>query len=115
MDKRITLLAFNLTGLDVTPDMGPFEIPVGTRRQDGRSWKHEMFPTKEKWPKFAARGVRKFPQMDDISCRSALTNHRGTLHRSSIAWPVMVLGIDAPGAGHSASHNMMVTKDYYVA
>ena len=114
-DKRITSLAFNLTGVDVTPDMGPFEIALGTQWEDGRSWNHEMFPTKEEWPKFAARGVRKFPQMGDISCRSALTIHRGTAHGSPIARPVMVLGIDAPGAGHSALHDMMVTKDYYDA
>ena len=112
-DKHITSLAFNLTGVDVTPDMGPFEIAVGTQWEDGRSWKHEMFPEKEEWPKFAARGIRKFPQRGDISCRSALTIHRGTTHASPIARPVLVLGIDAPGAGHAALHDMMVTKDYY--
>lgn len=111
--KRITSLAFNLTGVDVTADMGPFEIAVGTQWEDGRSWNHEMFPTKEEWPKFATRGVRKFPQRGDVSCRSALTIHRGTAHGSPIARPVMVLGVDAPGAGHSALHDMMVTKDYF--
>ena len=30
-DRRLTSLAFNLTGVDVTPDMGPFEIAVGTQ------------------------------------------------------------------------------------
>src|SRR3954470_425701 len=30
-DRRITSLAFNLTGVDVTPDMGPFEIAIGTQ------------------------------------------------------------------------------------
>ncbi len=30
--------------------------------------------------------------------RSALTIHRGTEHASPIARPVMVLGVDAPGA-----------------
>lgn len=114
-DKRITSLAFNLTGVDVTPDMGPFEIAVGTQWEDGRSWKHEMFPEKEEWPKFAERGIRKFPQRGDVSCRSALTIHRGTTHASPIARPVMVLGIDAPGAGHAALHDMMVTKDYFDA
>ena len=47
VDKRITSLAFNLTSLDVTPDMGPFEFPVATQRQVVRSWKDEMFPTNE--------------------------------------------------------------------
>jgi hypothetical protein len=114
-DRRITSLAFNLTGVDVTPDMGPFEIAPGMQWEDGRAWKHEMFPPKEIWPRFAERGVRKFPKMGDISCRSALTIHRGTAHPSPIARPVLVLGADAPGAGHAALHDMMVTQDYYDA
>jgi hypothetical protein len=112
-DHRITSLAFNLTGVDVTPDMGPFEVAPGTQWDDGRSWKHEMFPPKEIWPRFEERGVRKYPQMGDISCRSALTIHRGTAHPSPIARPVLVLGVDAPGAGHAALHDMMVTREYH--
>ncbi len=112
---RITSLAFNLTGVDVTPDMGPFEIAPGTQWQDGRTWKHEMFPPVEIWPDFASKGVRKFPQMGDISCRSALTIHRGTAHASPISRPVLVLGVDAPGAGHAALHDMMVTQAFYDA
>ncbi len=111
--RRLTSLAFNLTGVDVTPDMGPFEIAPGTQYDDGRSWNHEMFPPKEEWPRFAERGVRKYPQMGDISCRSALTIHRGTEHGSPIARPVLVLGVDAPGAGHAELHDMMVTRDYW--
>ena len=111
-ERRITSLAFNLTGVDVTADMGPLEIAPGTHWEDGRSWNNEMFPSKDIWPKFAELGIRKFPQMGDISCRSALTMHRGTTHASPIARPVMVLGIDAPGAGHAALHDMMVTEVY---
>ncbi len=114
-DRRITSLAFNLTGVDVTPDMGPFEIAPGTQWDDGRAWTHEMFPPEELWPRFAERAVRKFPQMGDISCRSALTMHRGTAHGSPIARPVLVLGVDAPGAGHAALHDLMVTQEYYDA
>ncbi len=114
-DKRITSLAFNLTGVDVTPDMGPFEVAPGTQWDDGRAWKHEMFPSREVWPRFAERAVRKYPQMGDISCRSALTMHRGTAHASPIARPVLVLGVDAPGAGHAALHDMMATQDFYDA
>jgi len=112
-DRRITSLAFNLTGVDVTPDMGPFEVAPGTQWEDGREWKHEMFPPAEIWNKFASIGVKKYPQMGDISCRSALTIHRGTAHPSPVARPVLVLGVDAPGAGHAALHDMMVTKAYY--
>ncbi|WP_136920671.1 phytanoyl-CoA dioxygenase family protein [Polyangium aurulentum] len=114
-DRRITSLAFNLTGVDVTPDMGPFEIAPGTQWDDGRAWKHEMFPPEEQWPRYQARAVRKFPQMGDVSCRSALTMHRGTAHASPIARPVLVIGVDAPGAGHAALHDMMVTQDFYDA
>jgi hypothetical protein len=112
---RITSLAFNLTGVDVTPDMGPFEVAPGTQWDDGRSWKHEMFPDPSTWSRYTDRAVRKFPQMGDVSCRSALTMHRGTTHSSPIARPVLVIGIDAPGAGHAALHDMMVTRDYYAA
>jgi Phytanoyl-CoA dioxygenase (PhyH) len=114
-DRRITSLAFNLTGVDVTPDMGPFEIAPGTQWDDGRSWKHEMFPPQQVWGRFEERGVKKYPQMGDISCRSAVTVHRGTTHHSPVARPVMVLGVDAPGAGHAALHDLMVTQDYYDA
>jgi hypothetical protein len=112
-DRRITSLAFNLTGVDVTQEMGPLEIAPGTHWDDGREWNHEMFPPKDSWDRFAERGVRKYPQMGDVSCRSALTIHRGTIHPSAIARPVLVLGVDAPGAGHAALHDMMVTPAYY--
>jgi hypothetical protein len=112
-DHRITSLAFNLTGVDVTQDMGPFEIAPGTQWDDGREWKNEMFPPKEIWPRFAELGVKKYPEAGDISCRSALTIHRGTAHGSPIARPVLVLGVDAPGAGHAALHDMMVTPAFY--
>lgn len=111
--RRLTSLAFNLTGVDVTEDMGPFEVAPGTQYDDGRRWKHEMFPDEAEWPRFAARGVRKYPQRGDISARSALTVHRGTAHPSPIARPVLVLGVDAPGAGHAALHDLMVTQHFY--
>src|SRR3954467_4934195 len=114
-DRRITSLAFNMTGVDVTEDMGPFEIATGTQWDDGREWKAEMFPDPSLWPRYEERGVRKYPRMGDISCRSALTVHRGTPHPSPIARPVMVLGVDAPGAGHAELHDLMVTQDYYDA
>ncbi len=114
-EHRITSLAFNVSGVDVTPDMGPLEVALGTQWDDGRQWKHQMFPPKERWPRYAERSVRKYPQAGDISCRSALTIHRGTEHPSPIARPVLVLGVDAPGAGHAALHDVMVTADFYDA
>jgi Phytanoyl-CoA dioxygenase (PhyH) len=112
-EHRITSLAFNITGVDVTQDMGPFEIAIGTQWDDGRDWQGEMFPPESVVERYSRRGVKKFPQAGDISCRSALTVHRGTEHPSAIARPVLVLGVDAPGAGHAALHDMMVTQDFY--
>jgi hypothetical protein len=114
-ERRITSLAFNITGVDVNADMGPFEIAPGTQWDDGRLWKHEMFPAVELWDRYEQRKVRKFPKMGDMSCRSALTVHRGTTHASPVARPVLVVGVDAPGAGHAALHDMMMTPDYYQA
>jgi len=74
-----------------------------------------MFPEQSLWPRYEERGVRKYPKMGDVSCRSALTVHRGTDHASPIARPVLVLGLDAPGAGHAALHDMMVTREFHAA
>jgi hypothetical protein len=114
-DHRITSLAFNVSGVDVTADMGPLEVAPGTHWDDGRRWKHEMFPPEAEWPRYAARAVRKHPKAGDLSCRSALTIHRGTAHPSPVARPVLVLGVDAPGAGHAALHDLTVTADFHAA
>jgi hypothetical protein len=95
--RRLNSLAFNLTGVDVTPDMGPFEVAPGTQWDLPEGFTHGMFPPKELYPRYEARAQRKFPQMGDISARSALTIHRGTKNESDKWRPVLVLGVDAPG------------------
>jgi hypothetical protein len=100
------VLAFNIIGVHITPDMG-------THWDDGRSWKAEMFPDSSLRPRHHERAVRKYPATVDISCRSALTVHRGTAHPSPVARPVLVLGVGTPGTGHSALHDMMVTTRFY--
>ena len=111
-DRRITSLAFNLTGVDVTEDMGPFEIAIGTQWDDGRAWKHEMFPPKEIWDRFAERAVRKFPEMGDVSCRTALTIHRGTAHGSPIARPVLILGVVRGADANPDEHDLTLTRQF---
>src|SRR4051812_36354945 len=112
-EHRYTSLAFNLTAVDTEEDMGPFEIALGTQF-DGpdENWQHEMFPPKESYGRHEERAVRKFPKMGDISARSALTIHRGTINHSQKPRPVLVLGIDAPGAGNAEHHDLAVTKPY---
>jgi hypothetical protein len=51
--------------------------------------------------------------MGDISMRSALTIHRGTANYSPRSRPVLVVGVDAPGAGHAELYDMAVTRRYH--
>jgi len=111
--RRLTSLAFNLTGVDVTPDMGPFEIAPGTQWDDGRSWKHQMFPPRDEWPRYAALGQRRFPQMGDISCRTALALHRGTEHASETSRPVLILGVVAGEVANPDEHDLEITRTYH--
>jgi hypothetical protein len=113
--RRLTSLAFNLTAVDTTAEMGPFHIAPGTHYESGLDFEHGMFPAQSEWPRYEALGQLKMPQMGDISARSALTIHRGTANHSPLARPVLVLGVDAPGAGHAELHDMMVTRGFHAS
>ena len=113
--RRLTSLAFNLTAVDTVVEMGPLEVAHGTQWEDGLGFEHGMFPDQSEWPRYASLAVQKLPQMGDVSARSALTIHRGTANRSDESRPVLVLGVDAPGAGHAELHDMAVTTDYHAA
>ena len=110
--RRLNSLAFNITTVDVTEDMGPFEIAPGTQWDDlGEG--DPMFPPVESWPRYQARAQRKLPKMGDISARSALTIHRGTANESDRSRPVFVLGVDAPDARNADKHDLQLTHAYY--
>src|SRR3954447_10118949 len=93
--------------------MGPLEIAPGTQWEPGLDFDQGMFPPRAHWPSYEALAVRKLPQRGDVSARSALTIHRGTANRSASSRPVLVLGVDAPGAGHDLLHDPMATHDYW--
>ncbi|MFC8226166.1 phytanoyl-CoA dioxygenase family protein [Streptomyces sp. NPDC057287] len=112
-ERRLTSLAFNLTAVDTRDDMGPFEIAPGTQWDDGPGFGHGMFPPRDTYPRYEGLAERKYPRRGDISARSALTIHRGTANRSSDSRPVLVLGVDAPGAGNDAQHDLAVTREYW--
>ena len=113
--RRLNSLAFNMTTVDVTEDMGPLEIAPGTQWDDlsGHCDPSGMFPDKSLYPRYEALAQRKLPVMGDISARSALTIHRGTANRSTLSRPVFVLGVDAPDAGNAARHDLQVTRAYW--
>lgn len=110
--RRLTSLAFNVTAVDVFEDMGPFEIAPGTQWDAPDGFDHEMFAPKSLYPRYEARAQRKMPRMGDISVRSALTIHRGTANRSDKSRPVLVLGVDAPGAGNAERHDLQATRAF---
>ncbi|HEU4408479.1 MAG TPA: phytanoyl-CoA dioxygenase family protein [Polyangiaceae bacterium] len=110
--RRLNSLAFNLTAVDTVPEMGPFEVALGTQWDDITGCKGDMFPPEERWPRYRARAVQKLPQMGDISARSALTIHRGTANRSSSARPVLVVGVDAPDATNAKHHDLQLSRPY---
>jgi ectoine hydroxylase-related dioxygenase (phytanoyl-CoA dioxygenase family) len=111
--RRLNSLAFNVTGVDVTEDMGPFEVAPGTQWDYSPQFEHGMFPPKSFYPRYEERAQRKYPQMGDISVRSALTIHRGTTNHSDKSRPVLVLGVDAPDATNAERHDLQVTRAYF--
>ena len=113
-EHQFTSLAFNLTCVDTIEEMGPFEIAPGTQFESGEAFNHGMFPDTSEFARYAALGVKKYPQRGDISARSALTIHRGTANVSAdLSRPVLVLGVDAPGAGHEELHDLQVTQAFW--
>ena len=111
--RRLDSLAFNVTGVDVFEDMGPFEVAPGTQWDPPEGFDHGMFPPKALYPRYQARAQQKMPKMGDISARSALTIHRGTANRSDKRRPVLVLGVDAPDARNAERHDLQLTRAYY--
>ncbi|MGN6704099.1 MAG: phytanoyl-CoA dioxygenase family protein [Burkholderiaceae bacterium] len=110
--RRLNSLAFNITTVDVTEDMGPFEIAPGTQWDRLDDADGGMFVPKDKGERYERRAQRKLPQMGDISARSALTIHRGTANRSDRSRPVFVLGVDAPDARNAERHDLQITRGY---
>ena len=113
--RRLNSLAFNLTTVDVSEDMGPFEIAPGTQWDVPEGFEHGMFPPKSLYERYQSRAQRKLPKRGDISARSALTIHRGTANQSSLSRPALVLGVDAPDGINADRHDLQFTQAYYEA
>ena len=112
-DGRLSSLAFNLTTVDVRPDMGPFEVAPGTHFDDGSAWLHGMFPATTE--RFEARRQQRCPQLGDMSVRTGLTVHRGTANRSDAARPILIVGVVASDVHTADVHEITVTRGYYDA
>jgi hypothetical protein len=114
---RLTSLAFNLTTVDVTPDLAPFEIAPGTHVDDGAEFDHGMFPRAGAYGRYEALGSKRFPRRGDASARTGLTIHRGTENHSDGTRAVLILGV-VTGETDPADievHDLAVTKGYHEA
>lgn len=110
--RQINSLAFNLTAVDTTSDMGPFEIAPGTQWDLIPECPQGMFPDPARWSRYETRKVAKMAQKGSISARSALTIHRGTANVSDSARPVLVIGVDGPSANNAAHHDLQMTQEF---
>jgi Phytanoyl-CoA dioxygenase (PhyH) len=110
--RCLNSLAFNLTAVDTTPEMGPFEIAPGTQWDIVDECPQGMFPEPARWPRYDARKVAKLAQRGTISARSALTIHRGTANISDSARAVLVIGADGPDATNADHHDLQMTSAF---
>jgi Phytanoyl-CoA dioxygenase (PhyH) len=110
--RRLNSLAFNLTAVDTTAEMGPFEIAPGTQWDVVDECLQGMFPDPARWPHYEARKVPRLARRGTISARSALTIHRGTANVSERARPVLVIGTDGPSAKNADHHDLQMTRAF---
>ncbi len=111
---RLSSLAFNLTTVDVTPDLAPFEIALGTQFDDGDAFDHGMFPRAEDYPRLASLAARRYPRRGDVSCRTGLTLHRGTRNLSNRGRPMLILGVVSAEVTpeDTSAHQLTLTRRF---
>lgn len=112
---RLTSLAFNLTTVDVTPDLAPFEIAPGTHVDDGATFAHGMFPPREAYARYAERASRRYPRRGDVAARTGLTIHRGTQNHSDSSRAVLILGAVTGDTDprEIEVHDLFLTRRYF--
>lgn len=96
-EGRLTSIAINASSVDVTPDMGPFQIVPGTLFEPGDDWDGGMFPDESMAPEYERRMESRLGKRGSVSIRSGLTLHRGSKssNRSRMR-PVAIVGIVSP-------------------
>lgn len=100
---RLTSLAFNASTVDVTPEMGPFNIAPGTHLDEGADFVQGMFPVGAAKEAYNTRMEPRLAKRGSVSARSGLTLHKGTKNNGRIR-PVIILGVVSPeDRAHSAT------------
>ncbi len=94
---RFTSIAVNASAVDVSPDMGPFQVVKGTQFDDGSLFEEGMFPPEENYADYENRMTSMYGKMGSLSVRSGLTIHRGSASSiTSRKRQVAILGIVSP-------------------
>jgi hypothetical protein len=112
---RLTSLAFNVTTVDVTPDLAPFEIAPGTQFDAGETFEHGMFPRPEDYGPYQERASRRYPRRGDVAARTGLTIHRGTKNHSDRSRAVLILGAVTGDTDPNdiEVHDLVLTRQYF--
>jgi Phytanoyl-CoA dioxygenase (PhyH) len=109
---RLTSLAFNVSTVDVTPDLAPFEIAPGTHWDRDDDFAHGMFPPTGAAARYRTLGNRRHPRRGDMSARTGLTLHRGTANHSTRSRAVLILGVVADDVDPGEAHDLVVTRAF---
>lgn len=112
--RRLSSLALNVTTVDVTPGLAPFEIALGTHFDDDSNFDDGIFPRLDQYPRLQQLAGRRYPKRGDVSARTGLALHRGTKNFTERARPVLIVGVvsaDVAAAG-SSLHHLSLTKRY---
>lgn len=96
-ERRLTSIAINASSVDVTPDMGPFQVAPGTHFEVGDDFDGGMFPDESKYAEYEERMESRLGKRGSVSVRSGLAVHRGSRssNRSRMR-PVAIVGIVSP-------------------
>lgn len=91
---RLTSVCINASSVDVTPDMGPFQIVPGTQFEPGDDWDGGMFPDESHYAEYDKAFESRLGKRGGVSIRSGLAVHRGSKsdNRSRLR-PVAIVGI----------------------
>lgn len=96
-EGRISSICVNASSVDVTPDMGPFQVVPGTQFEPGDDFDGGMFPPESRQAEYERRMESRLGTRGSVSVRSGLTLHRGSKSSNrSVVRPVAIVGIVSP-------------------
>ena len=74
-----------------------------------------MFPPEARGAEYEVRSELRFPARGDLSARTGLAIHRGTPNRSSVARPMLIVGVVRSEVETGEAHEIVVMREYHAA